>query len=243
MLDTAWRNKIMSSIEEDYGTGCWLWSGRWNSNGVPILVVEKRDRKTKYRKATTYRISRILYEWEFGEIPVRYLDNVCGNSKCVNPDHFQPRTFDVRFWGNVSKPDGEDGCWLWKGTLFDTGYGSVSIDGESCLTHRVSYEQVNGKIPEGMMVLHSCHNRNCINPDHLRVGTHDDNMRDMTDADRQAKGEMDGNSKLVEEEVQEIKRLLSTGQFTHKQIARMFGVARPTITDIRSGRTWKERGS
>ena len=167
---------------------------------------------------------------------VRYLDNICGNLRCCNPEHHQPRTFEIRFWKNIKK---KEDCWIWQGKTYNGGYGKITIEGKSLLVHRLAYELYNAKkIPEDRMVLHSCHNRDCINPEHLRLGTHTDNMRDMVIANRQARGEEDGNARLSVTEVKKIKGLLASGEFKHIEIAEMFNVGRSTITDIRKGRTW-----
>lgn len=82
-------------------------------------------------------------------------------------------------------------CWEWTGGLHGVGYGSVSRKKThpSGYTHRAMYEAVIGDIPHGMYVLHSCDNRRCINPEHLRVGTHLENIKDM-----QSKGRHRGGS-------------------------------------------------
>lgn len=232
MLSNIHIEKIKSKIK--IVDGCWVWLGRTNTRGRGIYVLERIIGGK--RKVNTYQVHRVLYEHQEGELDVRYLDNICGNRKCCRPEHHEPRTLEIRFWDNIKK---QEDCWIWQGNKFNTGYGSVTIDGESCLVHRVAYElHYNKAIPKGKMVLHSCHNRLCINPEHLRLGDHADNMRDMVVANRQARGEEDGNAKLSISDVRKIKRLLNSKEFTHKEISKMFGVGRTTITDICKGRTW-----
>ena len=93
------------------------------------------------------------------------------------------RALDERFWAKVEKGDG---CWLWTGATSRRGYGSITIDGRSVATHRVSYEAYHGPIPDGLHVLHSCDTPGCVNPAHLRVGTRLDNMRDRAERGRHA---------------------------------------------------------
>jgi hypothetical protein len=80
-----------------------------------------------------------------------------------------------RFWAKVEKQ--ESGCWVWQGAT-RSGYGAIKIDGKVKGTHRVSFEMANGPIPEGLLVCYSCDNPPCVNPDHLWLGTYEDNARD-----------------------------------------------------------------
>lgn len=73
----------------------------------------------------------------------------------------------------------ESGCLEWQRAIFKAGYGAINIGGKIKYAHRVSYELHNGPIPDGMLVMHLCDNRRCVNPSHLAVGTDSDNNRDM----------------------------------------------------------------
>jgi len=132
------------------------------------------------------------------------------------------------------------GCWYWTGNQRKkTGYGGFRFNGKMMLSHRVSWLLFKGEIGENH-VLHKCDNPSCVNPDHLFLGTHVDNMNDMKIKGRAVsfQGSLHANSILTESEVLDIKKLLN---FSHKQvsIAKTYGVDKTTIQNISSGKTWK----
>lgn len=81
---------------------------------------------------------------------------------------------EVRFWSRLERTD--NGCWNWTGTVARTGYGFFSIGRNSYLVHRLAYEFAVGPIPAGMMVDHTCRNRRCVNPAHLRAVSNKQNQ-------------------------------------------------------------------
>lgn len=124
-----------------------------------------------------------------------------------------------------------DECWAWVGAGKGNGYGHLSCDGENVLAHRQAYLLFCGAIPSGMDVCHTCDNRNCVNPDHLFLGTRQDNMSDC-----KAKGRTSGGRRkhLKENTVQEIRRRLDAGH-SPQRIATQMDVNYGTVTAIKRG--------
>jgi hypothetical protein len=92
-------------------------------------------------------------------------------------------TLRERFDANW-EPVPECGCWIWTGSHASNGYGRVLLCKGGVSAHRVSYELNVGPIPPGLRVLHKCDTRSCVNPDHLFLGTTQDNATDMARKDR-----------------------------------------------------------
>lgn len=142
-----------------------------------------------------------------------------------------------RLLNNCKKSD--SGCWEWQKSKY-SGYGKTFIKGKGKQAHRASWEIFVGDIPKGMQVNHKCHNRSCINPDHLYIGTQKENMKDMYDAGRDVKkkGSENGASKLDESKVRIIKNMLSSGNKI-SAISKKFGVSESCIRFIKQDKTWR----
>lgn len=140
------------------------------------------------------------------------------------------------------------GCLVWMGCIDRYGYAIAHfVDGKvrkNFKVHRLAYERVNGQIPDGMLVCHRCDIRSCVNPDHLFVGTHADNVSDMWAKKRWKPGAQDNNgernpnSKLSSSDVVNITELRSAGVKT-KLLSELFGVNRSQIQRICSGKAWR----
>lgn len=146
-----------------------------------------------------------------------------------------------RFWDLVNKGQGENDCWVWTGLRNTKNYGVFSFtEGGSRSSHRVSYAIANGLVPAGMLVCHKCDNRPCCNPDHLFLGTNDDNMADAARKGRRGLGRGDHNfrAKLTEEKAKEALSEYRAGA-TQTALQKKYGLAPATVHDLVHGINWK----
>jgi len=132
-----------------------------------------------------------------------------------------------RFWAKVDKTEG--GCWNWTGCKVSTGYGSFWNGSKVVMAHR----WVMGE-PKDLFVCHSCDNRACVNPDHLFLGTTDDNMQDMCDKKRQCYGPRHPLAKLTTAEVQYIKE--NPRGLSQRKLAKLFDTSQTTVWHIIHGK-------
>lgn len=138
------------------------------------------------------------------------------------------------------------GCWEWYGPYDKDGYGVIKRLGKTYRAHRVSYEIRKGKIPVGLMILHSCDNPQCVNPAHLFPGTAKDNSDDMIRKGRKAvvrgakaqRGSRNTQAKLGGLAVLRIRSRASQGE-SQVKLAREFGVSEATIHLVVTRKSWK----
>jgi len=144
---------------------------------------------------------------------------------------------ESRFWSKVDMR-GHDDCWPWTAGRGSHGYGQINVGYHKPITaHRFSYELHRGPIPVGMCVCHSCDNPLCVNPAHLFLGTHADNMADMMAKGRSAHGELNGHAKLTRADVLSVRERLAAGE-SQQSIGDSFGVCRQTVSHIAVGKRW-----
>lgn len=138
------------------------------------------------------------------------------------------------------------GCWEWNGYINIGGYGSQITgsreDGtrRQVLAHRLFYKLYYGEFDNKLCVLHKCDNPKCVNPEHLFLGTQLDNVIDMTQKGRRVDhvGELNGVSKLKEEDVMDIRMYLLSG-IKQIDIARVYNVHQTLISAIKTNKIWR----
>ena len=128
-------------------------------------------------------------------------------------------------------------CWDWEACVNNRGYGKFSLDSKHIYAHRFSYIIHNGEIPKNLCVMHSCDNPKCVNPWHLSVGTHQDNMNDKCAKNRQARmfGEDNPKSKLTVEQVHDIR----TKRMMGIEFAELYNIDKSQISRIQNNLKWK----
>ena len=151
------------------------------------------------------------------------------------------KTTPEKFWRRVKK---QDGCWEWQGATNSTGYGSLTFHGSAATAHRVA-AFLSGLVstvqaPENRrgtgFILHSCDNRRCCNPAHMKIGTYEENQREAYARHRRRayKGETHSNAKQTKESILLIRDLYANG-VSQEAIARLLQVSQSGISKILRG--------
>lgn len=149
------------------------------------------------------------------------------------------------FWSHVRRGDG---CWEWVGRKDRGGYGLAQAGSRRVRAHRAAWALANNLNPGPLLVCHACDNPPCVNPNHLWLGTFDENMADMVAkgrartggalavARRRApRGEDHGRAILTEEQVKEIR----ASHLSISKAAEAFGIGQSTVANIRQRKSWK----
>lgn len=148
------------------------------------------------------------------------------------------KTIDDQFFADRMVVDEATGCHEWQRHVSQNGYGTVKHKRKQWPAHRFMWAYKNGDIPDGMVICHKCDNRCCINPDHLFLGTTQDNVDDKMKKGRftPLRGEKSGTAKLKEQDVIAILR----DSRPQAKIARDYGVSQSNICLIKQRKAWQE---
>lgn len=144
---------------------------------------------------------------------------------------------EKEFWASCKED--ESGCWIWQRGHQRKGYGAVKWHNYVTTAHRIAWMITHGDIPAGMLVCHKCDVRNCVNPDHLFLGTPMDNTQDMISKGRMIAGEDVTHAKLTENDVRRIRGIHASGDVSVREIARRFPVCHQQISRIIRRTRWK----
>jgi hypothetical protein len=212
--------------------GCWIITSH----------ISKKDKPAQVRiNGKRYRAHRYLYMQKYGYIS----DNTpiyhkCTNHLCCNPDHLSLNIKDryvSREGKDIEFNVQESGCWYHTGKACDSsGYPIIRRKNKVYKLSRYVYEQHKEKIPTGMVVRHKCDNPLCVNPEHLEIGTHADNVRDRVQRNRSAIGTNNGRAKLNEDLVRYIR---NNDCLTNLEMSLIVGVDAAVIRSVKSFKTWK----
>ena len=133
----------------------------------------------------------------------------------------------------------DSGCWEWTASKAGKGYGQIKLPRQrrQIYAHQLSYLIHKGEIPKGRYICHTCDNPGCVNPDHLFLGTAKDNLQDMKAKNRHLCGSKNAIAKLTEDNVRQIKVMLSV-KVPQSRIAAVYGVSQIEISRINTGQRW-----
>lgn len=157
----------------------------------------------------------------------------CQQSRLINYDEKKIKSIKNNIKIN------NKGCWLWQKGKDKDGYGTCGYKGKTIRTHRLVYSLINGEIPKGKYICHSCDQPSCCNPDHLFLGDASKNSKDMTNKGRQSKGLKRWSCKLTIDDVLEIRKIRDEKKLSYLQISKKFNVAREHIYKIIKRKVWK----
>lgn len=151
--------------------------------------------------------------------------------ECAARSRAKPEASDS-FWALVTT-EPNTGCWFWLGTVDRNGYGVFRYAGRTYRAHRFGWFLIHGRHPSADL-LHRCDARGCVNPDHLREGTHAENMADMVAKRRQACGERHPMARLNDAEVRAIRNRVASGH-SQRLVAEAFGINQSQVSRIVTG--------
>ncbi len=206
---------------------------RWRKNGNPAASGKGNSKRNVSVTLACETCGSRYHPWKGRETTSRTCSRRCNAGVSAKENAHQESDFD-------RLTELSDGCWNWKGTTREDGYGEFFIAGKRYRAHRYAYERAYGAIAEGLFICHRCDNRACVRPDHLFCGTQLDNMQDMSAKGRHGgpnlRGEAHPGAKitaLIAEKIRSDPRVA-------KAVAAEHQISTSTVWAIRSGRLWRQ---
>lgn len=211
--------------------GCELWTGAMTGAGMPALTYQRRRAG----------LPRLVWNLLHGPLPAsRVVDRTCGQQRCIALSHLRVRPVGAivpsvaHLLTARTRVDGD--CLRWTGNRTDDGaYGTATRGGIKWLAHRLVWQELAGPIPEGEVVGHHCRNLDCVRLDHLYLTDAPGRHQDVTDQGLRPAGEQHWGHLLTWDQVHHIRRTTEAATV----LAARYGVARTTITSVRSYRSWR----
>lgn len=159
---------------------------------------------------------------------------VCGKILSARNKTLTPERRTELFWSRVDSSGGNDACWLWTAGGQSNGYGTMWWRGKVRKASRIAYELAYGNCPDDLDVMHLCDNPPCVNPKHLRLGTHKDNMDDRDKKGRlnPQRNEQHRWCKLSNVKVEEIRQRYSAGGISQQQLGIENGIGQSQVSRI-----------
>lgn len=209
---------------------------RWRLHGDPLGLGKSTKRKQWKRLDLVFECATCgaqFNPWGGRENTSKYCSVECSQPARDASVRNTPEDFNTYFMQG-------DGCWEWNGPRNKSGYGFFAIEGNSIRAHRYSYERSNGQIPEGLLVCHHCDNPPCVNPDHLFLGTHQDNANDMVAKGRASRkavvhSEDHHLTKLTRQQVWMIR----SDERPARLVAPEYSISKSTVWAIRRRHAWR----
>ena len=146
---------------------------------------------------------------------------------------------EQQFWEKVDLPNDRSECWEWTAATRN-GYGNLKVNQVNIKAHRLSYALHYGVLPANFLVCHHCDNPLCVNPHHLFLGTDAENAQDKVRKGRQSRHANNGNAKISETQLEEIRARIAAGH-TNVAIAKDYPIGHAMVSRIRRGRSYVEK--
>jgi len=208
---------------------CLRWIGN-TGNGHGRITLRAHEAAAFGRRTASVHL---VVWWLQAGARAPFIDRLCGDGRCVEPEHLEARTPASNFWRHVDRTTTPDGCWPWQGGTHTFGYGSTAQGS----AHRVAYKLAKGTIPAGHVVRHQCHNPICCRPDHLLTGTQKENVADMIRAGRAntPRGARAGGAKLTDAQAAALRAIYADLPAPHNRALQLLA----TLVDLTPRNVWR----